>query len=84
MTGRRWLTATVSVLAAALVLGACGRSGGGGSTPASPSTGASPVSSGRAGQPAKVTITLTSAGCEPRPASVSAGTRRSSSGCSSR
>jgi iron uptake system component EfeO len=71
MTARRWLTATVSVLTAALVLGACGSRGGG--TPASPSTGASPVSSGRAGQPAKVTITLTPAGCEPKPASVSAG-----------
>ena len=68
MTERRWLTATVSVLAAALVLGACGSSGGG-----SPSTGASPASSGGAGQPAKVTITLTSAGCEPKPASVGAG-----------
>jgi iron uptake system component EfeO len=71
MTARRWLTATVSVLTAALVLGACGSRGGG--TPASPSTGASPVSSGSAGQPAKVTITLTPAGCEPKPASVSAG-----------
>ena len=71
MTARRWLTATVSVLTAALVLGACGSSGGG--PPASPSTGASPASSGRAGQPAKVTITLTPAGCEPKPASVSAG-----------
>ena len=71
MTARRWLAATVSVLTAALVLGACGSSGG--STPASPSTGASPVSSNRAGQPAKVTITLTPAGCEPKPASVSAG-----------
>ena len=41
MTARRWLTATVSVLAAALVLGACGSSGGSSSsTPASPSTGA--------------------------------------------
>jgi iron uptake system component EfeO len=67
MTARRWLTATVSVLTAALVLGACGSSGGG-----SPSTGASPVSSG-AGQLAKVTITLTPAGCEPKPASVAAG-----------
>jgi len=72
MTVRRWLTATVSALAAALVLGACG-SGGGSSAPASPSTGASPVSSGAAGQPATVTVTLTSAGCEPKPASVSAG-----------
>ena len=70
MIARRWLTATVSVLTAALVLGACGSSGG--STPASPATGASPASSG-AGQPAKVTITLTSAGCEPKPASVGAG-----------
>jgi iron uptake system component EfeO len=71
MTARRWLTAAVSVPSAALVLGACGS--GGSSTPASPPAGASPVSSGGAGQPAKVTITLTSAGCEPKPASVSAG-----------
>jgi iron uptake system component EfeO len=72
----RWLTATVSVLAAALVLGACGSSGGsggGGSAPASPSTGGSPVSSGGVSQPAKVMIRLTAEGCQPEPASVSAG-----------
>ena len=77
MTPRRWLTATTSVLAAALVLGACGSSGGSANSdsPANSGggSGASPVSSGAAGQPAKVTITLTSAGCEPKPASVSAG-----------
>jgi hypothetical protein len=58
MTARRRLTAAVSVLPAALVLGACSGSGG---TRASPPAGASPVSSGGAGQPAKVTIMLTSA-----------------------
>jgi iron uptake system component EfeO len=79
MTSRRWLAATTSVLAAALVLGACGSSGGsaGGTSadgsPASPSTGASPVSNGGTGQPAKVMITLTAEGCQPKPASVSAG-----------
>jgi iron uptake system component EfeO len=74
MTAHRWLTAATSVLAAALVLGACGSGGGpanGG--PAGGGSTASPVSSGAAGQPAKVTITLTSAGCEPKPASVAAG-----------
>ena len=71
MTPRRWLTATTSVLAAALVLGACGSSGGSADSGGGP--GATPVSSGAAGQPAKVTITLTSAGCEPKPASVGAG-----------
>src|SRR5438046_275994 len=77
MTARRWLTATTSVLAAALVLGACGSRGrgpanGGGPAGSGGST-ASPVSSGAAGQPAKVTITLTSPGCEPKPASAGAG-----------
>jgi iron uptake system component EfeO len=72
MTARRWLTATASVLAAAFVLGACGSSSGGGSANGG-GPAASPVSSGAAGQPAKVTITLTSAGCEPKPASVGAG-----------
>ena len=77
MTARRWLTATTSVLAAALVLGACGSSGGGSANGGGPAgsggSTASPVSSGAAGQPAKVTITLTSAGCEPKPASAGAG-----------
>jgi len=76
MIARRWLTATVSVLAAALVLGACGSSGGssanGGSGGGS-SAPASPVSNGEAGQPAKVMITLTAEGCQPKPASVAAG-----------
>lgn len=70
MTARRWLTATTSVLTAALVLGACGSSGGSADGGGS---GATPVSSTAAGQPVKVTITLTSAGCEPKPASVGAG-----------
>jgi iron uptake system component EfeO len=86
MTPRRWLTATAPALAAALVLGACGSSGGAGtsgsgdsgsgggsSAPASPSTGATPVSNGGSGQPAKVSITLTAEGCQPKPASVAAG-----------
>jgi len=72
MTARRWLTATVSVLAAALVLGACGSSGGGSGSTGGGST-ASPVSSAAAGRPSKVSITLTAQGCEPKPASVSAG-----------
>jgi iron uptake system component EfeO len=77
VTTPRWIPAAAAVLAAALAVTACGSSGSGSGSSAAP-PGSSSGSGGPGGpggdaKPAAVTITLTSQGCAPKPAQVTAG-----------